>query len=66
MSDEQYYDPTHFVQSFKDIDGSPINPQEQRDADEFFNMLMERVDCNLKRTVQYKEYTNTFGGNLSN
>lgn len=44
----EYHNPKGFFKSFKDIDGTPINTMEQRDVDEFFNMLMDRIEGSIK------------------
>lgn len=46
--EKEYFNPKKFCHAFKDIDGSPMDPMMQRDVDEFFNMLMDRIE-NLTR-----------------
>lgn len=42
--EKQYFNPKKFCMAFKDIDGSPIDPMVQKDVDEFFNMLIDRIE----------------------
>ena len=49
-SQKKFYNPKQFVFSLKDIDGQPINPYEQRDVDEFFNMFMDDLEKKIKGT----------------
>lgn len=44
MTEKQYYNPKRFLSSFKDFDGEPVDPNVQKDVDEFFNMLMDRLE----------------------
>ena len=43
-TEKQYFNPKRFCHAFKDIDGSPMDPMVQRDVDEFFNMLIDRIE----------------------
>jgi hypothetical protein len=49
---KQYYNPKKFCFSFKDIDGSPIDPRVQKDVDEFFIMLIDRIENLIKGTKE--------------
>ena len=60
----QYYDPTPFCKSNKDYDGQPTDVSIQMDADEFFNMLCEKVEEGLKKSSQEKLLKNIWCGNL--
>lgn len=60
FSQKQYFNPKHFVFAMRDIDGSPINPYEQRDVDEFFNMFMDDLENKIKDTPQDKAIKNVF------
>lgn len=48
-----YADMTGFCHAFKDWDGNPTNVLIQMDVDEFFNMLIDRLEEKLKPT-KYK------------
>jgi hypothetical protein len=64
--EKQYYNPKKFCKAFKDIDGSPIDPYVQKDVDEFFNMLMDRIENLIKGTKEEKIMNNLFQGVLAN
>ena len=44
---QQYYTPKSFQQNFE---GGPLNPREQMDIDEFFSILMDKIENRLKGT----------------
>ena len=44
---QQYYTPRSFQQNFE---GGPLNPREQMDIDEFFSILMDKIENRLKGT----------------
>ena len=52
LSESKYVEMANFVSSYKDFDGSPINPRTQQDTNEFFNILLDRVENALKLTPQ--------------
>lgn len=58
------YNPRNFCKVFTNFDGSPINPGEQMDADEFFNNLMDKLETELKKSNQENVIKRTFGGAL--
>ena len=58
--EKQYYNPKRFLSSFKDFDGSPLDPMVQRDVDEFFNMMMDRVENLIKGKKEEKVIKNLF------
>jgi ubiquitin carboxyl-terminal hydrolase 9/24 len=58
------YNPKNFCKVFTNFDGSPINPGEQMDADEFFNNLMDKLEAELKKSNQENVIKRTFGGTL--
>ena len=64
--EKQYFNPKKFCMAFKDIDGSPIDPMVQRDVDEFFNMLIDRIENLIKGTKEEKVMKNLFYGVFSN
>lgn len=64
--EKQYYNPKKFLQAFKDIDGSPIDPYVQKDVDEFFNMFMDRIEGLIKDTQAEKVMNNLFQGVFAN
>ena len=60
------YDPSSFVRSFKGWDGEPINVNMQWDVHEFWSMLYDRLEADLKTTKQPHLLHNTFGGVVVN
>ena len=58
--EKQYYNPKKFIKSFKDIDGSPLDPFVQKDVDEFFNLFMDRIESLVKGTKAEKVIQNLF------
>lgn len=58
--EKQYFNPKKFCRAFKDIDGSPMDPMVQKDVDEFFNMLMDRIENLIKGTKEEKVVKNLF------
>eukprot|EP01022_Parablepharisma_sp_SALTPOND_P032448 TRINITY_DN845_c0_g2_i1.p1 TRINITY_DN845_c0_g2~~TRINITY_DN845_c0_g2_i1.p1 ORF type:complete len:2060 (+),score=156.24 TRINITY_DN845_c0_g2_i1:5530-11709(+) len=58
----QYYNPAGFCQAFKDWEGNPINYAEQMDIDEFFNILMDKLENALKETTKVGTIKEHFGG----
>ena len=61
-TEKQYFNPKRFCKAFKDIDGSSIDVYTQKDVDEFFNMLMDRIESLIKGTPQEKIMNNLFQG----
>ena len=64
--EKQYYNPKKFCHAFKDIDGSPIDPRVQKDVDEFFNMLIDRIENLIKGTKEEAVMKNLFYGVFAN
>ena len=62
----RYHNPEHFFKTVKDIDGSDLNPLEQRDADEFLARFFEIIEPQIKGTSQEKEIHNIFYGSFAN
>lgn len=66
QSEKQSYNPKGFCHAFKDWQGQPTNVYEQMDVDEYFNMLMDRVQNMVKNTTSGNFIKSHFGGVLSN
>jgi hypothetical protein len=65
--DKQFYNPKKFVRALKDVDGSAIDPRAQKDVDEFFVMLMDRLEGNLKKGSKEEQVMkNLFQGEFAN
>lgn len=54
MSDRKFYNPMPWLHSYKDETGRPTNVLIQQDAQEFFNMLCDRLEGRLKGSAQEK------------
>ncbi len=65
-SDKQYCDPSGFCQAFKDWEGNPTNIHVQMDAQEFLNMLFDRIDTKVKGTRWESCLKSVLGGVFSN
>jgi len=50
LSDRKAYDPTDFCFAFKDFAGMPVNVTIQQDAQEFLNMIFDKLETCLKPT----------------
>jgi hypothetical protein len=50
LSDRSDYNPNGWCFSFKEYDGTPTKVMEQKDAQEFLNILFDRIDTSLKHT----------------
>ena len=46
--------PERFCESYKDLEGNKINIHAQQDVDEFFNILCQRLESQLKGTPNEK------------
>lgn len=64
--EKQFYNPKKFVAALKDIDGSPIDPHSQKDVDEFFIMLMDRLEDTIKGRREEEVVKNLFQGQFAN
>jgi hypothetical protein len=58
-SEKRFFVPRGFCHAFKDLEGNPTNIYEQMDVDEFFNLLMDRLDLQLKGAGLLERF---FGG----
>lgn len=66
LTDRKYYNPLEFCLAFKDVEGNHINIHEQMDVDEFYNMLMDRVENCVKGNGQPNFIQACFGGSMKN
>ena len=62
LSERSEYNPWEFCFSFKEFDGSPTNTAEQKDAQEFLNLLFDRLETALKGTSRERLLSSVFGG----
>lgn len=65
-TDRQDYNPKDFCFSFKDYAGSPTNLVVQQDAQEFLNMIFEKLENKVKGSVWNGMLENVFGGKYCN
>ena len=73
QSDKQFYDTAPFCFSYKDERGQPINVRVQQDAQEFFNVLLDRLEKRLMALPLPSPFASlshliqsSFGGTLVN
>jgi ubiquitin carboxyl-terminal hydrolase 34 len=57
-SEKRFYDTKDFCKAYKP-DGQPVNPTIQMDADEFFNMLFDKLEHLLRESKQVSELLKT-------
>jgi ubiquitin carboxyl-terminal hydrolase 34 len=50
LSERSDYNPFEFCFAFKDLDKMPTNTAEQKDAQEFLNLMFDRLENLLKNT----------------
>ena len=62
LSNKQYYNPFEFTFSFKDYEGNPTKIYEQKDAQEFLAIFLDRIEnVGLNNEFKYM-INNIFGG----
>ena len=62
LSDRQDHNPHEFCFSFKDYAGQPVNVSIQQDAQEFLNMIFEKLENGLKNTPFQNILEGIYGG----
>ena len=60
------YNATHLCPIIKDFDGMPLSIHEQKDADEFFGLFLDRLEPFLKSTGRPALIQEAFGGSFAN
>ena len=65
-SDRKFHNPRDFFSNFKNWENQPINVMEQMDVDECGNMLIDKLENELKSTKYEKIFKYHFAGKLSN
>ena len=65
-SQKKFYNTIGFCKAYKDYSGQSVNPLIQMDADEFFNMLFEKLENGLKGTPYESFFKHFFGGKVCN
>eukprot|EP00475_Leptophrys_vorax_P020686 TRINITY_DN28363_c0_g1_i1.p1 TRINITY_DN28363_c0_g1~~TRINITY_DN28363_c0_g1_i1.p1 ORF type:complete len:1542 (+),score=408.46 TRINITY_DN28363_c0_g1_i1:345-4628(+) len=64
-SDKQFYDTLPFCLTYKDESGRPIDVRVQQDAQEFFNVFVDRVEFRLKNTPEAHALRDTVIGRIT-
>eukprot|EP00826_Nyctotherus_ovalis_P065647 TRINITY_DN9653_c0_g2_i1.p1 TRINITY_DN9653_c0_g2~~TRINITY_DN9653_c0_g2_i1.p1 ORF type:complete len:271 (+),score=76.45 TRINITY_DN9653_c0_g2_i1:35-847(+) len=62
LTERQDYKPDKFCFAFKDLDGQPTNISIQQDAQEFLNLIFDRLENLLACTPEKYLLQNVFGG----
>ena len=62
LSERPDFNPWEFCFAFKEFDGSPTNTAEQKDAQEFLNLVFDRLENALKHTPKKYLLQSVFGG----
>ena len=62
LSERVDYDPYDFIYSFKDFDGNPTKIYEQKDAQEFLAIFLDKLEQSTKNTKYKYIINNIFGG----
>ncbi|KAL6057498.1 USP domain-containing protein [Balamuthia mandrillaris] len=65
-SEKRYYDTRPFCETYKDWEGQPMNVLQQQDAEEFMNMLLDRLENIAKAQQKDKMLNEVFGGTICN
>merc|ERR1712173_250276 len=64
LSEKQAFDTINFCRSYKDETGRPVDVRIQQDAQEFFTILADRIETELKDTKYRYLLADTFGGQV--
>jgi len=62
-TEKKYYTPRDFTKTIR-IEGGPVDVRRQQDAQEFFNILLDTLETELKTTTNEKLLKEVFGGEL--
>jgi ubiquitin C-terminal hydrolase len=65
-TDKKYYNPKDFTNIFKNYDNQIMNVTEQMDVDEFYNLIIDRLEPYLKNTKYENLFKYVFSGIISN
>lgn len=65
-SDKQSYDTIPFCHAYKDESGNPVDVRVQQDAQEFFNVFVDRIENRLKGTPQAETVRKVLIGQITN
>lgn len=62
-TEKKYYTPRAFTKTIN-IEGGPVNVSRQQDAQEFFNILSDNIESELKGTQNEKLLKEILGGDI--
>ncbi len=62
LSDREYFDPENYCFSFKDWENKPVNVSIQQDAQEYLNMMFDKMEQALKITPFKNILKSIYGG----
>lgn len=62
MSDRVDYNPIEFCYSFKDYANNSVDLGSQQDAQEFLNMIFDKIENGLKNTPFKRLLESIYGG----
>lgn len=62
LTERQEFNPDDFCFAFKDIEGNPVNVSIQQDAQEFLNMIFDKLEKGLKDTPFRHILDSVYGG----
>lgn len=65
-TDKKFHNPKDFTNIFKNYDGQVMNVTEQMDVDEFYNLLIDRLEPYLKSKKYENLFKFIFSGTISN
>lgn len=65
-SDRKYHNPKDFTSIFKNYDNQIMNVGEQMDVDEFYNLLIDRLEPYMKNSPFENIFKYAFSGTISN
>ncbi|KAK9235176.1 hypothetical protein V1525DRAFT_447154 [Lipomyces kononenkoae] len=61
---QKMLDTRQFIQSIVDFENKPIDVSVQMDVDEFYNLLLDRIDGQISAVAWKAEIRNCYGGSL--
>ncbi|KAK9484996.1 hypothetical protein V1527DRAFT_504697 [Lipomyces starkeyi] len=61
---QKMLDTRQFIQSIVDFENKPIDISVQMDVDEFYNLLLDRIDGQISDATKKAEIRNCYGGSL--
>lgn len=65
-SEKAFYNPKDFCSTYRDLAGQPMNVSQQQDVNEFFNIVCQRLEEQLKGTSHAGLLSRYFAGAVSN